>query len=317
MGGSMKGAHGHMHSSNSRRKWSSSYVVMAIVCCVFGCGMLGLMGIHRLRERRSHNLLIKQRDDQILSLHLLLQKERERVVEAKRKAEAMKTKMASLGSQKAELGAKMSEMQSTISSLREEQRAVESAFQEKQSEVNLLREKYAADLRQREGEIEGLKLRLQLRSAEVGPNATMVEAKATESTTTTSSENEEVEPRSMKEHEHEKAADDEGSPRRFRGKHGYLRRSKGRRWIGKQTQGKRTYPSDRGASTMADNALRNSSSATKMDGDGVQKEQTGEETSIAKPAEEKNENQQHTAERNGEEQDGDAEESEETNEPEF
>ncbi|KAH6785559.1 hypothetical protein C2S51_038014 [Perilla frutescens var. frutescens] len=167
MGGIMKGAHGHMHAaySYSRRRWANMYVVMVIVCSVFGCGILGLMGLHRLRERRSLNLLLKDKDDQILSLHLLLQKEREHVVQVKRKTEELKMKIMNLGSQKAELNSRISDMQSTISSLREEQRTVELAFEEKQNEEKLLRDEY---LQVKEAEIEDLKNRLQLHGAEVG-----------------------------------------------------------------------------------------------------------------------------------------------------
>lgn len=256
----MKGTHSHSY----RRRWSNAYIVMAIVCCVFGCGILGLMGIHRLKERSSFSLMIKEKDDQILSLHLLLQKERERVAETRRKAEEMRTNVASLGSQKAELGAKVSEMQSTISSLREEQRAVESAFQEKYAQMNdqsrLQVEALKEEVRRKEGEIEDLSLRL---AGGVGSNATVAEADAmgksasaeTEVTNDTSSENDAT--RGEDDGADDRESEVRGSARGFRGKRGYLRRAKGRRWrsIGKQAQVRKSD----GDSTMADSALRNSS----------------------------------------------------------
>ncbi|KAL1555590.1 cyclin-dependent kinase 11B-like [Salvia divinorum] len=329
----MKGA--HSHSSSSRRRWSSAYIVMAVVCCVFGCGILGLMGVHRVRERSSFSVVIKEKDDQIISLHLLLQKERERAAEAGRKAEEMRTNVASLGSQKAELGRKVAEMQSAVSSLREEQRAVESAFREKHAQMDDQRlqvEALKEEVRRKEGEIEELSLRLQLRGAGgVGSNATVAEAETGAANETSSSS----------EDENVKGADDResgvrGSPRRFRGKRGYLRRAKGRRWrsVGKQTQ---VRGSD-GDSTMADSALRNSSaeqthasleelaksSERKTEGGrGQENEQPGDET-----AEDRNE-QQHTdvpgrkgaAERSAEGKDvrdaDESEDKEETEETEF
>ncbi|KAL0444238.1 UNVERIFIED_CONTAM: hypothetical protein Slati_2146500 [Sesamum latifolium] len=54
----------------------------------------------------------------------------------------MKMKIHSLRSQKTELHGRLLEMQSTISSLREEQRTIELAYQEKQNEAKFLRERY-------------------------------------------------------------------------------------------------------------------------------------------------------------------------------
>lgn len=65
-----------MHAAaaySSRRRWMNVYVMMAIVCAAFVCGVLGVMGLHRLKERNILNLLIKQKHHQILSLHHLLQ----------------------------------------------------------------------------------------------------------------------------------------------------------------------------------------------------------------------------------------------------
>ncbi|XP_047949699.1 cyclin-dependent kinase 11B-like [Salvia hispanica] len=334
----MKGTHSHSH----RRRWSNAYIVMAIVCCVFGCGILGLMGIHRLKERSSFSLMIKEKDDQILSLHLLLQKERERVAETRRKAEEMRTNMASLGSQKAELSTKVSEMQSTISSLREEQRAAESAFQEKYAQMNdqsrLQVEALQEEVRRKEGEIEDLRLRL---ANGVGSNATVAEADAksgggteTEETNDTSVENEAT--RGKEDGADDRGSEVRGSTRRFRGKRGYLRRAKGRRWrsVGKQAQVRKSD----GDSTMADAALRNSSaeqtrasleelaegSERKTEGGREQEnEQAGDEN-----AEDGNEHQRidvagrkGAAERSAEERDvrdaDESEDKEETGETEF
>lgn len=242
------------------------------------------------------------------------------MVEVKRKTEEMKMEIMSLGSQKAELNSKVLDMESTISSLREEQRAVEMAFQEKQNEVKMLRDKdqdpqveaLMEELRHKEAENEDLKHRLQLRGAEVAherlilPSNTTAEnqggdvqdgerknAGETESIDR-SSENggtdadgrsekkvdQERERGEKEEHEDDEAPvtargesrdsqeteevhggrvklEMQENTHRVRGKRGYLRRAKAKRWrsIAKQTQGKRTSPGNASASTMADQAL--------------------------------------------------------------
>ncbi|KAG6404874.1 hypothetical protein SASPL_132451 [Salvia splendens] len=301
----MKGTHSHSHSY--RRRWSNAYIVMAIVCCVFGCGILGLMGIHRLRERSSFSLMINEKDDQILSLHLLLQKERERVVETRRKAD--------------------------------EHGEPRRSSARSRLQVEALKE----EVRRKEGEIEDLSLRL---ANGVGLNATVAEADATgsgggksasaetEATNDTSSENEATRGR-------EDGADDRepevrGSTRRFRGKRGYLRRAKGRRWrsVGKQAQVRKSDVD----STMADSALRNSSaeqtraSVEELAEASDRKTEGGREQEIEQPGDENAEDgneHRHTdvagrkgaAERSAEEKDvrdaDESEDKEETEETEF
>ncbi|PIN14232.1 hypothetical protein CDL12_13129 [Handroanthus impetiginosus] len=175
----MKGGYGHMHATynSSRRRWNS-YTLMATMLLVFGCAILGAMGIQRLKDRRVLSLLIKEKDDQILSLDLLLQKERAHVQEVKKKTEEMKLKTYNLRAQNKQLNNRLLEMQSTISSLKEEQRTIELAFQEKQNEAKLLRERHkeikdqnpqvkalTEILQQKEAEIEDLKNQLQVGSA--------------------------------------------------------------------------------------------------------------------------------------------------------
>ncbi|KAK4438623.1 hypothetical protein Salat_0196800 [Sesamum alatum] len=161
------------------------------------------MGLHSLRDRRLLTLFIKEKDDQILSLHLLLQKEREQVQEVKRTCEEMKMKIHNLRAQKTELNGRLSEMQSTISSLREEQRTIELAYQEKQSEAKFLKDRYivAKDqnpqvkalteiLQQKEAEIEDLNHRVQL-PANVG-SVMVDEASIVSGNGTTVNQNEDI-----------------------------------------------------------------------------------------------------------------------------
>ncbi|KAL2483261.1 uncharacterized protein Fot_44705 [Forsythia ovata] len=168
MGGGMKGHGGGSYNSRNR-----SYMLMLLLA--FGAAIFGVMLLHKLRERRIFNLLANQKDQQIISLHLLLQKEREQAQEAKTKIEDMKVKIYNLRTQKTKLNGKVSEMHSTISSLKDEQRALELAFQEMQNEAKLLKQKsievndrnpqviaLSEILRQKEVEIEDLKRHLEL-----------------------------------------------------------------------------------------------------------------------------------------------------------
>lgn len=101
------------------------------------------------------------------------QKERDYAKETKRETEEMKSKVYSLHAQKTDLNSRILELQSTISSLKDEQKAMEIALEEKQNELKFLREKeidlnkespqltsLSNTLRQKEAEIEDLKSQL-------------------------------------------------------------------------------------------------------------------------------------------------------------
>ncbi|KAL8497485.1 hypothetical protein ACS0TY_020987 [Phlomoides rotata] len=284
MGGKMKGMHAYSSSSSCRRRWMNVYVMMAIVCAAFVCGVLGVMGLNRLKERNILNLLIKQKHDQILSLHHLLQKERELMQEAKKKTEEMKVNIFNLRAQKSDLNNRVLEMQSKLSSLRDEHRAIELAFQEKQNEAKLLRDQYmeikdqkrqvealTEALQQKEAEIEDLKHRLQLDEAtKVGStsvdehsilpaNMSTEEHGESERSINGRSEtvrNEDVDKlenyqeRRSENKDLEMRENSDNGTYKFRGRHkpGYLKRAKGKRWrmVEKQTEEQRLQNGDHG-----------------------------------------------------------------------
>ncbi|XWS54231.1 hypothetical protein CRYUN_Cryun10bG0072500 [Craigia yunnanensis] len=160
------------HKGNGNGNRGRPYGLMLLLA--FGAALLGVMALHKLRERRIFNLLVEEKSRQLISLQLLLQKEREYIKEMKRKAEETKTKIYSLRSQKMELDRRLLEMQSTIDSLKDEQKTMESELEEKQNEIKLLRDNdmesgnenpqviaLTATSKQKETETEDLKHRLE------------------------------------------------------------------------------------------------------------------------------------------------------------
>ncbi|XP_027156793.1 centromere protein F-like [Coffea eugenioides] len=133
MGGLMKVYH-HGHGTSNR---GQPYGLMLLIA--FGAAIIGVMVVHKFRERRIFNLLLTEKDRELTALQLLLQKEREHARQTKLKLEEMKAKVNTLRTQKRGLDGKIMEMRSTISSLREEQRTIELVLEEKQNEIKLIR----------------------------------------------------------------------------------------------------------------------------------------------------------------------------------
>ncbi|XP_014493676.2 uncharacterized protein LOC106755956 [Vigna radiata var. radiata] len=161
-----------MHSSSGGSHRGRPYVLILLI--IFGAALLGVMVLHKLRERRIYTLLVKEKDHQILALQLLLQKERDRSKELRGKNEEIKGKIYALRSQKMELSRTVVEMQSTLDSLKDEQKLMETAFEEQQNELRLMQEKVGKvgqggselvalreNLKHKEAEIEDLKRRLE------------------------------------------------------------------------------------------------------------------------------------------------------------
>jgi hypothetical protein len=67
MGGYYKGSVGNGGGGSRGRP----YALMLLIA--FGAALVGVMVLHKLRERRIFSLLLKEKDHQLLSLQLLLQ----------------------------------------------------------------------------------------------------------------------------------------------------------------------------------------------------------------------------------------------------
>ncbi|XP_058088055.1 uncharacterized protein LOC131234984 [Magnolia sinica] len=147
------------------------YALMLLLA--FGAAVLGVMVLHKLREKRLYNILISEKDRELISLQLFLQKERDSAKEMKRKIEEMKVKAVALRTQKMGLSNKIMEMQSMIASLKGERRALESAIEERDNRIKILADKETNAtegnlqvtaltelLKQKDSEIEEMKRRL-------------------------------------------------------------------------------------------------------------------------------------------------------------
>ncbi|TYK02167.1 Micronuclear linker histone polyprotein-like protein [Cucumis melo var. makuwa] len=154
-------------ASSSRGR---SYALMLLIA--FGAALLGVMLLHKFRERRICNLLLKRTDQDLRSFQLLFQKETDRSKELAKSLEDMTAALYLLRSQKMELDRRLLELQSTIDSLRDEQKITSVALQEKQREIKALREKeidsgndnpqvvaLTQSLKQKEDELEELRRR--------------------------------------------------------------------------------------------------------------------------------------------------------------
>ncbi|KAK7263620.1 hypothetical protein RJT34_31213 [Clitoria ternatea] len=153
-----------LHSSSGGSHRGRPYVLILLI--IFGAALLGVMVLHKLRERRIYTLIVKDKDHQLLALKLLLQKERDRTKELRTKNEEMKGKIYALRSQKTELARTVVEMQSTLDSLKDEQRVMESAFEENQNELKMVQEK-GTNVGQGSSEIIALRESLKHKEAEI------------------------------------------------------------------------------------------------------------------------------------------------------
>ncbi|CAK8575534.1 unnamed protein product [Lathyrus sativus] len=121
---------------------------LLILLMTFGAALFGVMVLHRFREKRIFNLLVKQKDHQLITLQLLLQKEKDRTKELSRKNQETKAKIYTLSSQKMEFARTIAGMKSTMNSLKDEQKLIESAFVVQQRELRRMKER-GSNLEQR------------------------------------------------------------------------------------------------------------------------------------------------------------------------
>lgn len=67
----MGGYHSKGSNGGGQRERGRPYGLMLLLA--FGAALLGLMALHKLRERYIHDVLLRDKDRELFSIHLLLQ----------------------------------------------------------------------------------------------------------------------------------------------------------------------------------------------------------------------------------------------------
>ncbi|CAL0332908.1 unnamed protein product [Lupinus luteus] len=127
-----------VHRGNEVNHRARLYALMLILA--FGGALLGTMMLHQNREKSVYNVVVKDKENELLSLQLLLQKERSGNKGIERKNHELKVKIYALSGQNLELDRKVLKMKSTIKSLKDELKVVESELEENQNEIKMLQE---------------------------------------------------------------------------------------------------------------------------------------------------------------------------------
>ncbi|KAL0917366.1 hypothetical protein M5K25_012420 [Dendrobium thyrsiflorum] len=154
-----------MAGSNNRKRPYGLLLLLAL-----GMAVLCAVVLHQLREGRVLSLLIQEREQQLATLQILLQKERENSKEMKRKIDEMKAKTFALRNQKMELTDKLADTRNIAAQLRKMRTELEAALVEKQIQVDKLTDQVeefiltklkvanlTALLKQKEDEVEEMK----------------------------------------------------------------------------------------------------------------------------------------------------------------
>uniref|UniRef100_A0ACD5ZZE5 Uncharacterized protein n=1 Tax=Avena sativa TaxID=4498 RepID=A0ACD5ZZE5_AVESA len=110
------------------------YVLLLMVFLT--AAALSIVVMHKVREQRVFAVLLQERDGQVISLRVLLQKEKAYSKETKRKVEEMKATISSLRSQKTDLKTKLKGLEATATNLKTTQKELEASLKEKHSRIS-------------------------------------------------------------------------------------------------------------------------------------------------------------------------------------
>ncbi|KAL6844508.1 hypothetical protein ACP4OV_026181 [Aristida adscensionis] len=130
---------GHTMGNNKRVPPFLLLVLLAIGAAALSVGIL-----HKMRERRVLAVLLQERDQQLLSLQVILEKEKEMNKEMRRKVDELEAKTSVLSIERAELKNKLMDSETTTTYLTNTQKELEAALVEKESHINQMKENAAA-----------------------------------------------------------------------------------------------------------------------------------------------------------------------------
>lgn len=126
--------------SSSNRNNKSSQRLMFLILAL-GMATVSVMLLGKLREGRVFGLLVRDQDQQIMTLQIILERERETSKALKRKLEDFRSNIVYVKSQNTELSRKLIEAQTTSEQLQNIQGEMEKSLGEKHKEIETLSEK--------------------------------------------------------------------------------------------------------------------------------------------------------------------------------
>jgi len=103
-------------------------------------GVLSIVVLQKVREQRVFAGRLQERDRQLVSVRILLQKEKAINKEMKRKLEEMKATTSSLRTQKIDQKTKLKGLETTVANLKKTQKDLEAALAEKDNRINQMEE---------------------------------------------------------------------------------------------------------------------------------------------------------------------------------
>jgi len=114
------------------------YVFLLLVA--LAAGVLSIVVLQKVREQRVFAGRLQERDRQLVSVRILLQKEKAINKEMKRKVEEMKATTSSLRTQKIDQKTKLKGLETTVANLKKTQKDLEAALAEKDNRINQMEE---------------------------------------------------------------------------------------------------------------------------------------------------------------------------------
>ncbi|CAD6262092.1 unnamed protein product [Miscanthus lutarioriparius] len=117
---------------------------LLLVLLAIGAATVSVGILHKMRERRVLTVLLQERDQQLISFKVLLEKEKEINKEMRRKVDELEAKTSVLSIERAELKNKLMDSETTTTYLTNTQKELEAALVEKESHINQMKENAAA-----------------------------------------------------------------------------------------------------------------------------------------------------------------------------
>uniref|UniRef100_A0A0D9X4Y7 Uncharacterized protein n=1 Tax=Leersia perrieri TaxID=77586 RepID=A0A0D9X4Y7_9ORYZ len=125
-----------------------AYVLLLLLA--LAAAALSVVVLHKVRERQTFAVLLRERDRQLISTRIFLQKEKAFNKEMKRKLEELKATTSSLRTQKTDLKTKIKGLEATMTTLKNKEKELEAALVEKKNQL----EATATNLKNKEKELE-------------------------------------------------------------------------------------------------------------------------------------------------------------------